>query len=455
MTYRVEDLEIISGNPFQHDMLERREFVKSLSDLIEGLNGPFVMALDSPFGSGKTTLIHMLIEDMKKKECRCTYFNAWEVDYATDPLVALVSSIDSTDPDQNEADSKYREHLKKVKEKTTALAKPVLFALVKGSTSGMLDLEELSKALPSETKNIVDQFTDERRSLNTFKEELTNAVKLFATNKKGPGLIIFIDELDRCRPTFAIHLLERIKHVFNIPNIIFVLAIDKKQIEASTKAVYGAEVNATEYLRRFFDLEFGIPVPETQRFTDNLITRFNLDSLFDQRTSAHTSFESDRQHFVGTFDLLANAMDLSLRAREKCITRLRIVMEQTSDNQHLNPILVALLIVLRSNNPDLYGRIVAGDAKPEEVIDFLTSLPGGKIKKSDYRVDLIHAYLLISFPDRELAMKWQEEIISAGRKGDQQAKSIVQILNSIMGGHGRDISLVKVAQKIDFASWVK
>lgn len=67
--------------------------------------------------------------------------------------------------------------------------------------------------------------------------------------------MFFIDELDRCRPTFAIELLERIKHLFDIQNIVFVLSIDKEQLEASTAAAYGSAINAPEYLRRFIDLE--------------------------------------------------------------------------------------------------------------------------------------------------------------------------------------------------------
>jgi predicted KAP-like P-loop ATPase len=33
---------------------------------------------------------------------------------------------------------------------------------------------------------------------------------------EGKPLIIFIDELDRCRPLYAIECLERIKHIFGI-----------------------------------------------------------------------------------------------------------------------------------------------------------------------------------------------------------------------------------------------
>jgi len=103
MTYRINELDVPEGDPFRHDSLDRRPVVEFLSGLIKRLNGPFVMALDSPWGSGKTTLVRMLMADLQDKGFQCTYFNAWKVDYVTDPLVALVSSIDRIDLGAEEA----------------------------------------------------------------------------------------------------------------------------------------------------------------------------------------------------------------------------------------------------------------------------------------------------------------------------------------------------------------
>jgi hypothetical protein len=131
----------------------------------------------------------------------------------------------------------------------------------------------------------------ESELLEKFRAELTAAVAQLPVAGKEPKLVVFIDELDRCRPNFAIELLERIKHLFDIPNIIFVLSIDKQQLEASTAAVYGAAINAAEYLRRFIDLEYGIPAANSKRYTENLIKRFDLDPVFAERKDqkSHTT----------------------------------------------------------------------------------------------------------------------------------------------------------------------
>ena len=67
-------------------------------------------------------------------------------------------------------------------------------------------------------------------------------------------MVFIIDELDRCRPTFAIELLERVKHIFDVPNIVFVFGINREELTKSLRSVYG-EIEAEEYLRRFFDME--------------------------------------------------------------------------------------------------------------------------------------------------------------------------------------------------------
>ncbi len=464
MIYRINDLAVPSEDPFRHNSLERKPLVEFLSDLIGRLDGPFVMALDSPFGSGKTTMVRMLMANLKGQEYPCIYFNAWKVDYATDPLVALVSSIDRIDPGTEQEIEKYRKHLASIKKVTTLLAKRSLIAGVKGLTSGAVDLDEIVEAITSEKtadtdRDIVEEFNQERKLLDKFRDELAEAVKLLPTtekkpNEKKPNLVFFIDELDRCRPTFAIQLLERIKHLFDIPNIIFVLSIDKKQIEASIKAVYGTEFDAAEYLRRFFDLEYGIPIVNTQNYINSLITRFDLDPVFEERNK-NSSTAYDKTQFVEFFTLLSEAMGLTLRAQERCITRLRIVMDQTPSDHYLGPVLVALLIVLRSNHHDLYNRFIHGEASPDDVKEFLTSLPGWKIDRTD-RLIIIHAYLLVADPDQDRAGRRINELVSAAQTGnDEYAVSLIDMIKIVRGYQGGRYSLTEIAKKIDLVSRVR
>lgn len=464
MTYRIDDLEVSAEDPFRHDALDRRPLVEFLSSLIKRLNGPFVMALDSPWGTGKTTLVRMLMADLQGKGFQCTYFNAWKVDYVTDPLVALVSSIDRIDLGTEEAGSNFKSHLKTVKKVTTLVAKRGLMAATKALTLGALDIKEEYEAAAAELAsdtvgNIVDAFNQESELLEKFRAELEAAVAQLPAAGKEPNLVFFIDELDRCRPTFAIELLERIKHLFDIPNIVFVLSIDKQQLEASTAAVYGSAINAPEYLRRFIDLEYGIPAAQSKRFTETLIKRFGLDQIFAQRTGSTTAY--DRSNFIDFFTLLANAVGLSLRARERCITRLRVVMDQTPSNHHLDPILVALLIILRSNKSELFTRVISGEAPAETVMEFLASLPNGEEFKTGRPGIVIHAYLMAAdrnhdrVQKREAQLREDAENEKLPEDKRRYAAELLEMKRHINGGMRMGISLAPIAAKIDLAARVK
>ena len=464
MTYRIDDLEVSAEDPFRHDALDRRPLVEFLSSLIKRLNGPFVMALDSPWGTGKTTLVRMLMADLQGKGFQCTYFNAWKVDYVTDPLVALVSSIDRIDLGTEEAGSNFKSHLKTVKKVTTLVAKRGLMAATKALTLGALDIKEEYEAAAAELAsdtvgNIVDAFNQESELLEKFRAELEAAVAQLPAAGKEPNLVFFIDELDRCRPTFAIELLERIKHLFDIPNIVFVLSIDKQQLEASTAAVYGSAINAPEYLRRFIDLEYGIPAAQSKRFTETLIKRFGLDQIFAQRTGSTTAY--DRSNFIDFFTLLANAVGLSLRARERCITRLRVVMDQTPSNHYLDPILVALLIILRSNKSELFTRVISGEAPAETVMEFLASLPNGDEFKTGRPGIVIHAYLMAAdrnhdrVQKREAQLREDAENEKLPEDKRRYAAELLEMKRHINGGMRMGISLAPVAAKIDLVAMVK
>ncbi|WP_292455784.1 P-loop NTPase fold protein [Methylibium sp.] len=94
------------------------------------------------------------------------------------------------------------------------------------------------------TSDLFDLAVKEGECLAKFREELQAVIAEIRKKNERGNLIVFIDELDRCRPTFAIELLERIKHLFDVPNIVFVLSIDKSQVEVSTSSVYGVGINA-------------------------------------------------------------------------------------------------------------------------------------------------------------------------------------------------------------------
>lgn len=461
MVYRVAQVEVPADAPFRHDALERRPVVEFLAALIGRTGGPFVLALDSPWGSGKTTLVRMLEAELKRQDYQCIYFNAWQVDYVTDPLVALVSSIDRVELVGAGAAATFKDHMKTIRRVTTLVAKRGAVAAAKALTAGALDLEEEIEAAVSElagdvVSDIVEAFQKERALLEKFRAELEAAIAQLPSGGKKSTLVFFVDELDRCRPTFAIELLERIKHLFDVPNIVFVLSLDKKQLEASTAAVYGQRIDAREYLRRFIDLEYGIPIARTKRFTESLLARFAIDDIFAKRT--HPELRYDRQNFIDFFTDLADAVPLSLRARERCMTRLRVVMDQTPDNHHLDPILVAVLIVLRANRPELFQNLCLGNASAKDVMEYFGALPGGQKVLADRSGAIIEAYFIATDENEDRKSKMLAELNDllendGGPEGSRNhAQDVLEMLKNISRPFRGVPNLNVVARKVDLSA---
>ncbi len=177
-------------------------------------------------------------------------------------------------------------------------------------------------------------------------------------DETGFPLVFIVDELDRCRPTFAVEVLERIKHLFNVPNIVFVIAVDRTQLEKSLKTVYG-DIDVTNYLHRFFDFEFHLPDVNRRKFIDD-------------RCKKH---EINLKHNNITFnDVLANISTwhkLSLREIEQCIKCCTLILKNSEIDSQNTAFMTAILIVVKVKNRALYLKIINKKAYPQEISDFI------------------------------------------------------------------------------------
>ena len=458
MKFRIAEVEVPSSDPFRFDALERKPVVEFLRDLIKQMEGPFVLALDSPWGTGKTTVVRMLRSSLETEGFQCVHFNAWKDDYVIDPLIPMVAAIDELKPSGGASDGSFRTNMATVKKAVGSIAKRGLIAAVKAGTLNILDLDEVSEGVAADmasesTSDLIDAFQKEKASLERFRDALEKAVDTLTKEDRSRPLIFFIDELDRCRPTYAIELLERVKHVFDVRNMVFVLSIDKKQLEAITSAVYGERIDAPEYLRRFIDLEYALPAPHSKNYTQELIKRFEFKEFFDGRKQ-HRELAYDYDSFVEAFTLLAGLFGLSLRARERCLTRLAVVVTQTPPNNYLDPIVLSLLLVLRTSRPDLYTGLVSGSLAPSSLMVTLQQLPNAQQFSVTRISTVLETYLIVGDVVRERGeqvLKGLQELAQRQPDTDQviHAKEILHMKSRINGRW--NFSIKSVANKVDLA----
>ncbi len=238
MISKLSDLEIPQNDPFANCQLGRKKYAEILTQIVSMYNNGCVLAINGEWGTGKTTFVKMWQQYLINKGLTTLYFNVWENDFISDPLVGLIGEF-------RELSSKYNIEDKFSKVTTTAgkIVLSMLPALVEAIAKQYLGKEAVN-AIKDGTKGTVDilekefqNYEEQKTSIAGFRKALTDFVS--SCNSDKP-LIFIVDELDRCNPTFAVKVLERIKHLFSIPNIVFVLSIDKKQLCNSIKGYYGS-----------------------------------------------------------------------------------------------------------------------------------------------------------------------------------------------------------------------
>lgn len=227
--------------------------------------------------------------------------------------------------------------------------------LVKALTSGTVDLDGIQSS-----KNVFDEYSDAKDNIKKLKDGIVAAIKKTAAKDKKLPLIFIIDELDRCRPTFAIELLERIKHIFDIPNIVFVLGIDREQLGHSIKCVYGQNMDVEGYLHRFIDMNFTLPDAAPAKFCDYLFERWGIKDYFFLKSEKHEIHSKDYIRFKRIFRKLCEGFKLSLREIEHAIRIFALAGKNIKVYESVFPDLLAMLVFLKMKNGRLYQEFSRG-----------------------------------------------------------------------------------------------
>ncbi len=361
--------------------------------------GPFVIAIDSPWGTGKTTFLGFLKVVLENSGFNCLYFNAWKTDFSPDPLLAFLGELNDNLPIGAKDNAKFSEFFIKAKRIASVLAKRAIPVAGKIATAGILNLDDLSEETMAEfvgasLSDAVDSYTAEKKLIDSFRTNLSSALTSIENDERKRKLIIIVDELDRCKPTYAIQLLERIKHLFDLENVIFVVALDKHQLGISLGAVYGVGIDANEYLRRFFDLEYSLASVDPTEFTKCLYERFGFDEFFTSRNNSELKYE--KQQLIDSFNAFSKLFNLSLRAREQCFSRIRIALLLTEENRYLYPILISTLTIMKIVHPQMYHGFAFGSTTTRDLLSFISGQPGGSDLLSEHFGIVIEAFLILA-----------------------------------------------------------
>lgn len=379
------------GDPFKNDSLGRKDSAEILTHIVGSIEGPCTMAVDAPWGAGKTTFIRLWHRHLVNNGFTVIRFNAWENDFYDDPFVALCAELSA---DQNTGIDK-----NKLMEAGAEVMKHVAWnvsgQVVATLSAGTVNLSELAKAHETAIKERLNQYQDAKDAISDFRGTLQSMAVPASTEKP---LIVMIDELDRCRPSYAVELLEVAKHLFSVDNIIFVLAINRSELEHSIKAIYGTGFNAEGYLERFFDVDFNLPAPDRRAFINSLFNAIQLNDYFNRTKDPNARRLAElAEILVQKFSI---AFNLSLRQIEQAIHRLGLVFASIPDSHYSFFQAAMAALILRTINMKLYHDFVNGRVSDLEVVEKVFGSHQGAILQQTLEGRLFEATLIMAY--REL-----------------------------------------------------
>ena len=333
-----------------HDEFNRKPIAENIIRLLTSDIDLSPMVIDGGWGTGKTEFCQKLIRLMQEqhRDYRPVYIDAFRSDHSGEPLLALLAEIIKACTPPEDSDKKriekHNDRIRKIAKAAGFLMKTVAKAAVghvlKQNTDDLAeelqqimnddqDADSLAETVTDAAATIASHTIDatveallkEQIEAEKNLETLKACLKELAADKP---IILFIDELDRCRPDYAVDMLEVIKHVFDIENVKVVLVTNTKQLCAAINHRYGAEVDAQKYLDKFLKYSFALPekvVAQTEQ--DRVwVSIHHFEQLIKGRDIGGVLFSGHR--VMECINEMIKRNNLSLRETERLVRFLEI-----------------------------------------------------------------------------------------------------------------------------------
>lgn len=358
----------------------------------------FVLAINAEWGVGKTFMLERWRNQALAKRYPAIYFDAWKNDFSKSPLLAFISDLEKNLTD-------YFKHvpiLEQTRRKTMSvlktLWKPALTILVAAGAKHLAglslsqasalfnsdgdaieplseeaehkrlkdDLKAVQAKLQDAIKATLDGHKTTQAAIEIFKQNLSLLIHhLESTNEIQLPLLIFVDELDRCRPDYAIELLEGIKHLFGVPGVYFVVGANLTQLGESVKAIYGSGFDGQRYLKRFFDLQYSLSEPTNERFARFVLKEITIPPAnqlitglerYDVILTTGNGRPSGEDIFCFILAKHADAFELTLRDQRQIVAVLEAALF-SMPNQKIHLFFLVFLAVVYHADPAIFRKI--------------------------------------------------------------------------------------------------
>lgn len=341
-----------------HDHLERKQTANALSDLVDRIEDPMVIALDGGWGSGKSFFLKCWVGEHLKREGNKTqtvYFDAFANDFMDEPMVSLMACLLDRFEELGPEEKSKLDKAKTIARKLGPAALRVSASLATfGATNHLDDVgDAIAEAVGAEVIKSSDTFWKEAQERQGAMQQFREALGALTTVEGSVSrkLVVVVDELDRCRPDYALALLEIIKHFFAVPNVHFVLGVNLIEIENSVKARYGSGINAGLYLQKFVTLTLNLPETLSD-VSDEDSRKFYLKKLGEEM-----SLEKEFSDLMSrTLVLGYPELGISLRSVRRILSMMATTNSDLTNKPQSVVWVISSLIILKTHRKELYHK---------------------------------------------------------------------------------------------------
>ncbi|MGP5101317.1 KAP family P-loop NTPase fold protein [Psychrobacter celer] len=401
MKLRRRNVEVNNADPFANDWLERKGFADQLTNIVENnKQGEVVIGLSGQWGEGKTTFVEMWQKHMENKNIASIYFDAFEYDYLEDVFLSLaieiynyakVNGLTAQEDYLNKSKNTYH-LLQAMIAKTSPINIDSSFQekLVDNDRQPFDIAKIIEDNLNFSLDNAFEQALKHKEVFRDFKKSLSQLATQ-ASNQDMP-LVVIIDELDRCKPSFAVEVLEKIKHLFLVEGVIFVLSMHHEQLEESIKKVYGQNIDAHTYLQKFIDYPTRLPKADLSNNSNRRKYFYNQVDFIGLPTRPSSSMNRSYELFL----LLSIRYDLSYRQLNKALQNYKYLiasLDTNFDDLYPKMFLMVFVSILKVKNGHLISKIRNNTATYIDLVENALEVRG----QGDFNIEMLQNLLKFSF----------------------------------------------------------
>lgn len=381
---------------WEADKLGRREECIFLSQYLRSKfdqdhqSGAFVLNVSAGRGLGKSYFLRNWAQDVAAEGHPVVQLNAWDTDFSMDPLLSLLSEFhfklttalvkapkaqrllrDAIDQGKN--------LIKPSQPVVTSLLNNTLTGLSRDQLNELMALEDeiskeggqsderryqdvLSGIMPAAAEHALHSHKLMQQSILTFKEKLGLFLQHVDKEMQSLSLplFVFIDELDHCRPKYIVELLEKVRQLFSLRGVVFVVAAESELLSHAIRSVYGRNADTSRFLQQFFDQQYNLIEPKKYQYVEYLFQKHRLENETRFFTPLNIKFSVTRNVHMDLFAIMSKYFRLSMHDQDQVCSMLQTVCLTWQLDQKIHLVYILFLLMLQQRNDEVLSRYLRG-----------------------------------------------------------------------------------------------